>query len=103
MSGGHFDYIQHKVSECADSISEIIKDNEDGDESRNFSVQTLLLMREAEKTIRLASQMIQRVDWLLSGDDSEEAFHSRWIEELLFLKEFENERDKSYRESSFKL
>jgi hypothetical protein len=26
--------------------------------------------------------MTQRIDWLMSGDDSEESFHSRWDTEI---------------------
>lgn len=78
MSGGHFDYIQHRLADAADSVESIYK--------HNYSDETIKKFKEAVDTFRLAEAMMQRVDWLLSGDDGEDCFHSRWAEEVEPLK-----------------
>lgn len=35
--------------------------------------------------LKLANIYLHRIDWLLSGDDGEDSFHSRLKEELLNL------------------
>ena len=59
MSGGHFDYKQYAVREIADRIEHDI-----------------------------AWAYAKRIDWMMSGDDSEESMHNRLKEEL---EEFEKE------------
>jgi hypothetical protein len=76
MSGGHFNYTQYNLLNIADKIAEIVKEAE-------YKPETLARFKEAERTILKAHAMAQRVDWLLSGDDSEDAFHQRWDEEGL--------------------
>lgn len=89
MSGGYFDYQQYRIHDIAASISELIASNDDdtptefgGTVGNLFSQDTIAKFEEAELTLRKAEAMAQRVDWLVSGDDSEESFHSRWKEEL---------------------
>lgn len=90
MSGGHFDYIQSRIEEAANEIEEIIKNNNNKELDEfgyaigyNFSDATIEKFKEAEKTVRKAAKMIQRIDWLISDDDGEETFHERWKEENL--------------------
>ena len=71
MSGGHFDYAQYKLQE----IVEQIKDELNSDEYEND--ETFIEFRNAINTINKAYVYMQRIDWLLSGDDSEETFHDR--------------------------
>jgi len=89
MSGGHFDYAQYRLNDIASSIDELIASNDDT--SRNeygdtrgagHSVETIERFKEASATLRRAEAMAQRVDWLVSGDDGEESFHSRWEKEV---------------------
>ena len=80
MSGGHFNYNQHHLREIADEILEII-DNENelliaGHES-HYSPKTLAKFSKAERLLRKAEIYVQRIDWLLSGDDGEDNFHER--------------------------
>jgi len=84
MSGGHFSYDQYHLVEIADEIGVLIQDNDKIDEygsARGYSQATLAKFEEAERTLRLAARMMQRVDYLVSGDDGEESFHSRWGED----------------------
>jgi predicted nucleotidyltransferase len=85
MSGGHFDYIQYRIEEIAEEVKRLIRDNNKIDEwghANNYSDETLKKFLEAEKTIRTAAKMAQRIDWLVSGDDGEDDFHDRWNEEI---------------------
>ncbi len=101
MSGGHFEYKQYHVHELAEEIDRLIarvyKNREDNknstddpqhpdynwDRCYDYSDETLAKFVEARDALIKASKMVQRVDWLVSGDDGEEAFHRRWTEEQL--------------------
>lgn len=63
--------------------------NEDGEEPyyRDWSEETVAEFRRAVTVLKRASIYIQRIDWLLSGDDGEETFHKRLKEELNKLEE----------------
>ena len=47
-----------------------------------YSDEVIEKMKEAVKALHIAQEYAQRVDWLLSGDDSEESFLSRLEENL---------------------
>ena len=53
-----------------------------------LSVETIDAMTEAYRQIRIAEIYATRVDWMMSGDDSEESFRERMKEDLA---EFERE------------
>lgn len=76
MSGGYFDYQQYRLNDIADAIERLISNN------REFDKDTLYKFGETITVLRKAEKMVQRIDWLVSGDDSEETFHERWAEEL---------------------
>jgi hypothetical protein len=101
MSGGHFDYKQYWINDIADSIEREL--NRQGKEKPKdelycgryyydeyteekfyptYSDAVQEKMREAVKQLRLAAIYAQRIDWFLSGDDSEESFIERLDEEL---------------------
>jgi len=89
MSGGHFNYLQSNMRQEADEINRLIETNFDVwfDEygsplGRHYAPGTIARFREAEATLRRAAAMLQRVDWLVSGDDGEDDFHRRWSEEI---------------------
>ena len=90
MSGGHFDYVQYRIEQAADDVEQYIRRcyGEIGDENDGYvfepgySDETMARFKLCEQTLRLAALMLQRVDWLASGDDGEECFHSRWDEEM---------------------
>ncbi len=89
MSGGHFNYDQHRITGIADEIERLIKTNnskkkdEYGDDYGNhFKADTIAKFKLAEKTLRRAAIMAQRIDWLVSGDDGEDNFHKYWDAEL---------------------
>ena len=53
-----------------------------------LSDETINVMKEAYRQIRIAEIYAPRVDWMMSGDDSEESFRERMKEDLA---EFERE------------
>ncbi len=92
MSGGYFDYKQHNIQIIAEDIGYVIGINnseeidEFGDKiAPGFSEETIALFIEAEETLYKAYIMAQRIDWLVSGDDGEAAFHAKWKKELYEL------------------
>ena len=109
MSGGAFDYNQYKIGYIAEQIEEVIikngvkktpeeiKDEGWRDDSwyekypedkfhYKYPDEVIEKMKEAVKSLKIAQEYAQRVDWLLSGDDGEESFLRRLEEELNELK-----------------
>lgn len=85
MSGGYFDYKQYQIADMANKIENVIKNNAEKDEwgyARNYCPETIEKFNEAVKALRQAAIYVQRIDWLLSGDDSEESFISRLADDL---------------------
>jgi hypothetical protein len=104
MSGGTFDYIQYRFTDIVESIKDEIENSgrektreemkheyrdpdwynrypEDKFHSEYMPV-TLKEFQNAIDAIKLAQIYIQRVDYLLAGDDGEESFHRRLDAEL---------------------
>ena len=83
MSGGHFNYSQHAITEIAEEIERAIQNNEREDEyGWGFSGETISRLCLAVNALEVAAIFAHRADWLLSGDDGEEAFNRRLIEDL---------------------
>lgn len=89
MSGGHFNYDQYRMRTMSEDIETLIHKNKIPDEHghmTNFSPETLAKFQEAAYTLRVAEEMVQRIDWLVSGDDGEDTFHERWQKAVISLK-----------------
>lgn len=89
MSGGHFNYDQYKIGQIADEVERLIKTNHYeetepyGDSlGYSFAQEIIEKFKEAVLTLRKAEVMVQRIDWLVSGDDGEDSFLRRWDEDL---------------------
>ena len=84
MSGGHFQYKQYELGHMADEIEQIILDN-DSDEVNEYgdtkgygySPETIEAFEYARIALLQAQIYVQRIDWLVSGDDGEDSFHRR--------------------------
>jgi hypothetical protein len=113
MSGGHFDYLQYRIQEIRESIKDYVYGREvddveeyiedhylDGDDREyiigthhtvpnicDYSEDTIKEFKQAIDILKKAEVYTQRIDWLLSGDDSEETFHSRLKEDLNKIKD----------------
>lgn len=111
MSGGAFDYNQYKIGYIADSIEDIIemrigrtfteaelkeesyrcddawyKENPEDLYYHEWSQDVIEKFKEAVYHLRLAEAYAHRVDWLLSGDDGEDAFLRRLTEDITNIK-----------------
>ena len=110
MSGGHWEYLQYRFTDVAEDIRKLIEKN--GKEKTQEEIKYSYLsddflerypdekfhykysddmiekFKEGLKHIELAQIYMQRLDWLLSGDDGDESFMSRLEEDL---KKLENE------------
>ena len=79
MSGGRFDYLQYRFKEIIDAIEdEIFNDT-------GYSKATESEFKKAVELLKLAEVYVHRIDWLLSGDDSEDTFHERLKRDLAGL------------------
>lgn len=105
MSGGHFYWNQSRIKEISEEIQNLIEKNglekteeeikEEGWKDpnwyekypedkfhRKYSEEALDQFKIAVDILKEAYIYAQRIDWLLSGDDSEEAFLIRLKNEL---------------------
>jgi len=73
MSGGHFNYIQDAIDEAALETSSLIEGYK-----QTCTPETILRLEETVQVLELASLMLQRADWFISGDDGEDLFNKRW-------------------------
>jgi len=64
-------------------LKDYIPNPDNGEHDHQFQLKTLDKISEAAKAIYKAAQMAERVDYLLSGDESENTFHLRWEEDNL--------------------
>ena len=106
MSGGAFDYQQRYIEEIADEIEqEIIEAGREipqeiwaknhwyassfDDSDRTYPTyerKTIDIMKRAVYVLQMAYIYAKRIDWMLSGDDSEESWVKRLEEDLKDLK-----------------
>jgi hypothetical protein len=84
MSGGHFDYKQYELGRIADEIEQLILDNDSEEVNKygdrkgySYSPKTIAKFKLARMALLCAEIYAQRIDWLVSGDDGEDSFHSR--------------------------
>ena len=92
MSGGHFDYNQHRIREIADSVEDIIRKNGKKKDYKiesweneyyyEYPPEVITKFKEGLDILRKAEVYAQRIDWLVSGDDGEESFLERLKEDL---------------------
>jgi len=89
MSGGHFSYTQYQLTQIADDIEQLIVDNDNEEKNewgdvtgRHYTAETISAFQTAVEMLRQSYTYVQRVDWLVSGDDGEEDFHTRLRKEL---------------------
>jgi len=85
MSGGHFNYEQFNISDAAEDLQAHINKigvvDESGD-SYEYPDDVVEKFREGVVALRTAFVYLHRIDWLISGDDGDEAFLKRLEEDL---------------------
>jgi hypothetical protein len=89
MSGGHFDYKQYQLGYIADEVEQLIIDNDNNEKDqwgdtvgRHYSPETIEEFKRGLLLLKQAQVYVQRIDWLVSGDDGEDSFHSRLKSDL---------------------
>jgi hypothetical protein len=86
MSGGHFNhnsYIYYRVYQFADELDNEIERNNTKDEwgyAPELSEETLNYLRQKVVELRKISEVMRHIDYLYSGDYSEESFMERMKE-----------------------
>lgn len=99
MSGRTFDYLQYRLEEVTDRIQEEIDNNNTKYEwyddeywdGYRWTDDTIAEFKKGIEFIQKAKIYMQRIDWLLAGDDGEDDFHERLKEDL---KKLEKNNDK---------
>lgn len=76
MSGGYFDYEQCRMKNMADRLASVIETND------QYSKETLAEFHKGLTLLMIAAVYLERIDFLLCGDDSEETFHERLLHDL---------------------
>lgn len=79
MSGGHFDGKEYILKHLAEELEELVTKREE----YNLSANCVRLIKRQIHLLECVYITIHRIDYLVSGDDSEETFHKRLREELL--------------------
>lgn len=86
MSGGYFDYKQYDITDLSGAIELLIEKVQSDNHAEFFSSQysdaTLQKFLEAVTALEIAAAYVQRIDWLVSGDDGEDTFHARLKQDL---------------------
>jgi len=105
MSGGHWDYIQYRFTDIYEDIlkeiefsgkkkteEELREESWRGDDwyekypqdlyHYKYSDEVIEEFKRGAKVIQKAQIYMQRIDWLLSGDDGDESFIKRLKEDL---------------------
>jgi predicted nucleotidyltransferase len=90
MSGGYFEYNQYKLEVMAEEIESFIENNNKSHtniygeikEAHNLDSETIEKFKETAYNLRRTRDMVQRIDWLLSSDDSEDSFKKGWEKEI---------------------
>lgn len=99
MSGGHWDYMQYRFTDVSEDIEKLIEKNGQpktteelkqgwhDDEwykkypedkyHHKYPPEVIEEFKKGAEIIKLAQIYMNRIDWLLSGDDGEETFISR--------------------------
>lgn len=97
MSGGYFDYAQYRIKEIVEKLDNFFesykKDREIGG-TTDFSASTVKKIKQGMMVLKEANVYANRIDYLLSQDDSEETFKEHLKEDLMELK-LNNSRNKT--------
>lgn len=91
MSGGHFDYLQYRVSELADHLQAIIESPSEYERGVLQDDNVKQAIYDAYEHCRLAFIFAHELDYLISGDTGVDTFKERIIKRLTDLvKDIEN-------------
>lgn len=89
MSGGHFEYKQFTLSELAYQVKQLCINNNienDWGYAANYTPETIAQFNTAVELLKKAAIYVHRIDYLVSGDDGEDNFHTILAADLKELK-----------------
>ena len=99
MSGGYFDFRESVLLEMAEVCASYIYHNGSKETDEwgcrawpNFGEETISVLKDIENCLRTAYVGAVRVDYLISGDDCEESFMRRLVEDVSNIKDKYNEQ-----------
>lgn len=82
MSGGHYEYRDRALCSIADHIREDIREFRGDSESGIPSARVLNRLKEGLDMTLMTQVFLQRIDYLISGDDGDKTFQLRLRKEL---------------------
>ena len=86
MSGGFFNYKQYELSTMISEIESVLQRqgtvDDGGYQYPSYPEDIVDRMKETICQMQKCENMLQRVDWFLSGDDGDDSFRRRWKEEV---------------------
>lgn len=81
MSGGHFDYNCFAISRFAEDLEHEINVNDSEEKNEygdnigfKFDKKTIVVLQKCQNKIRMVGLLAKEIEWLYSGDHSEETF-----------------------------
>lgn len=78
MSGGYFDYKEFHIERIIEKLESVLSSEKAG----QFRYDTVHEFETALYSLKTSYKYVNRIDYLLSGDDSEETFHKRLAEDF---------------------
>jgi hypothetical protein len=93
MSGGTFDYVQYRLGQLADELECYARSGKYWENGDAIPDDIVADIRTAMSLVERAQVYVQRLDWLIAGDDGEESYRKRLAEDLAKLdNDLENEK-----------
>lgn len=89
MSGGHFEYENYRLSDIGDKLRLSITKCRKGYEYYEYKEPFLNEMIRVYNLTRELEVLLERVDWVLSGDDGEDTYFERLQEDIADI-EYDN-------------
>ena len=83
MSGGSFEYGHFRISGFAEELAMKIHENNTKDEygwSNDFCKETIERLKHAHHIIEKTGELAKEIEWLYSGDTSDESFCNAYDE-----------------------
>lgn len=92
MSGGHFDYVQHRFNDVKESIEELIKNNDNKELNewgapfgRNYPADVINTFQKTASLLEIIGILVNAIDYLVCDDYGVETFKERCTKELTDL------------------
>jgi len=86
MSGGAFDYQDSRLDDIADTLRTKIAKCRKGHEYHDYPERFLNEMISTYRKTKELRVLLQRIDWVLSGDDGVDTYFERIVEDMDDLK-----------------